>query len=158
MAQNSSSQRLWARAPAQARRGSVIMPGLQPGAERRRLHAGDRVAVGEDHLAGDAVGVERLVADVGVEGALQADLVVALPLLDVLAVDLLDHGPVLVAGRRATRRTRRAPTTRGRRGSPRRSSPACVSDDTITYGALLWSMPSTGFGMASPLLFSMTVF
>ena len=72
--------------------------GLQPGAEGRRLHAGDRVAVGEDDLAGDAVGVEHLVAHAGVVGAAQARLVVALPLLDVLAVQLLDHRAVLVAG------------------------------------------------------------
>ena len=67
------------------------MPACSPAPNGRRLHAGDRVAVGEDHLAGDAVGVEHLVADGGVVGAAQPDLVVALPLLDVLAVDLLDH-------------------------------------------------------------------
>ena len=51
------------------------MPGRQPGAERRRLHAGDRVGVGEDHLGGDAVGVHLLVALLGVERAAQALLV-----------------------------------------------------------------------------------
>ena len=63
VAQNSTSQRLWARAPAKAQRRVGDLPGGEPGAERRRLLAGDRVAVGEDHLAGDAVGVELLVAD-----------------------------------------------------------------------------------------------
>jgi hypothetical protein len=72
--------------------------GLQPRAEGRGLHAGHRVAVGEDHLAGDAVGVEHLVPHGGVVGAPQAGLVVPLPLGDVLAVDLLDQRAVLVPG------------------------------------------------------------
>ena len=76
----------------------IDAPSLQPRAERRRLHPGDRVPVGEDHLAGHPVGIEGLVADLGIEGAPEPDLVLALPALDVLAVELLDHGPVLVAG------------------------------------------------------------
>ena len=72
--------------------------GMQTGAERRRLHAGHGVAVGKDHFAGDAVGVECLVADLGVIGALEAPFVLSLPLLDVFAVHLLDHRPVFVAG------------------------------------------------------------
>ena len=51
----------------------------EPGAERRRLHAGDGVGVGEHDLGRDAVGVELLVALVGVPGAAQALLVVASP-------------------------------------------------------------------------------
>ena len=41
-------------------------------AERRRLHAGDRVGVGEDDLGRDAVGVHLLVALRGVVRAAQA--------------------------------------------------------------------------------------
>ena len=73
------------------------LPRREPGPERRRLHPGDRVAVGEDHLAGDAVGVELLVAHLGVEGPAQTLLVVTLPLLDVVAVDLLLEAAVGVA-------------------------------------------------------------
>ena len=47
------------------------MPAERPGAERRRLHAGDRVGVGEDHLGRDAVGVHLLVALLGVVRAAQ---------------------------------------------------------------------------------------
>ena len=39
-----------------------------------------------------------LVADLGVVGALKAPFVLPLPLLDILAVHLLDHRPVFVAG------------------------------------------------------------
>ena len=64
--------------PREARVGDHA--GLQAGAERRRLHAGDRVAVGEDHLAGDAV-VRRATLSrmAGSIGAAEADLVVAFP-------------------------------------------------------------------------------
>ncbi len=82
--------------PGQLRVGDGT--GMQAGTERRRLHAGHGVAVGEDHLAGDAVGIECLVADLGVVGALKAPFVLPLPLLDILAVHLLDHRPVFVAG------------------------------------------------------------
>ena len=46
--------------PAAGRVG--VAAGAEPGAERRRRAAGHGVGVGEDHLAGDAVGVELLVA------------------------------------------------------------------------------------------------
>ena len=63
-------------------------PRRQPGAERRRLHAGDRVGVGEDHLGGDAVGVHLLVALLGVERAPQPFFVLGLPVRDVVVVEL----------------------------------------------------------------------
>ena len=65
-----------------------MVPADRPGAERRRLHAGDGVGVGEHDLAGDAVGVELLVALLGVEGAAEALLVVALPVHDVVVIEL----------------------------------------------------------------------
>ena len=71
VAHSSTRNRLCARAPANASSGSSIVPGRQARAERRRLHAGDRVGVGEDHLGGDAVGVHLLVALLGVERAAQ---------------------------------------------------------------------------------------
>ena len=52
--------------------GVLDHPGREAGAERRRLHAGDRVGVREDHLGRDAVGVHLLVALLGVERAAQA--------------------------------------------------------------------------------------
>ena len=51
--------------------GVLDRPGRQAGAERRRLHPGDRVGVREDHLGRDAVGVHLLVALLGVERAAQ---------------------------------------------------------------------------------------
>ena len=86
--QNSASQRLCAIAPAYASSGILDGAGRQPGTEGRRLHPGDGVGVGEHHLAGDAVGVELLVALLGVEGAAEALLVVALPVHDVVVIEL----------------------------------------------------------------------
>ena len=62
------------------------LPGGQAGAEGRGLLAGNGVAVGEDDLAGHAVGVQHGITDLGVVGTLQAPLVLALPLLDELAI------------------------------------------------------------------------
>ena len=87
--------------------------GRQAGAERRRLHAGDRVGVGEDHLGGDAVGVHLLVALLGVERAAEPFLVVGLPVRDVVVVELhllvaagLPLGEELVERRVGTRASR----------------------------------------------------
>ena len=85
-AQRSTRKRLCARAPANASSGSSIMPAERPGAERRRLHAGDRVGVGEDHLGRDSVGVHLLVALLGVVRAAQAFFVRGLPVGDVVVV------------------------------------------------------------------------
>ena len=68
--------------------GILDHPGRQPGAERRRLHPGDRVGVGEDHLGGHAVGVHLLVALLGVERAAQPFFVLGLPVRDVVVVEL----------------------------------------------------------------------
>jgi len=84
-------------AAAEGHRRVVDPPRGAAVAERWRLLPGDRVAVGEDHLAGDPVGVELLVADLGVVRALQPFGVVALPLRHVLAVDLLHQAAVVVA-------------------------------------------------------------
>ena len=62
--------------------------GRQPRAERRRLHPGDRIGVGEDHLGGDAVGVHLLVALLRVERAAQPFFVLGLPVRDVVVVEL----------------------------------------------------------------------
>ena len=72
--------------PSAARIG-VSPLGAEAGAERRRRAGGHRVGVGEDHLAGHAVGVELLVAPRRVPAAAQALLVLALPLLGELLVE-----------------------------------------------------------------------
>ena len=57
--QNSASQRLWARAPAHCSSGvDALGRQREARAEGRHVHLGD--AVGKDHLARDAVGVEHL--------------------------------------------------------------------------------------------------
>lgn len=72
------------------------LSGGETGAEGRRLLAGHRVSVREDHLAGDAVGIQLLVADVGVVGAPQSLGVVALPLLDVVTIHLFHQSTMVV--------------------------------------------------------------
>ena len=110
----------------------MIWPAARPGAERWRLLAGDRVAVGEDDLAGDAIGVHRLVADVGVEGAPKSLGVLALPLRHVLAVDLLDQPAVVVALDHPLVELRMELRSRGTARYSSTCNPAWVSDDTMT--------------------------
>ena len=109
----SARKRLWARAPAKASSGSVIAPGGEAGAERRRGHAGDGVGVGEHDLGGHTVGVELLVALFDVPRAAQAFFVLGLPPHDVVVVHLqglvavgLALGQVLVELRRGTSASR----------------------------------------------------
>ena len=94
----------------------------EPGTERRRLHAGDRVGVGEDHLGGDAVGVHLLVALLGVERAAQAFFVRRSPSRDVVVVQLHLQRRGSPGARRGTRRTRRGTARRGTAGTPRTAS------------------------------------
>ena len=70
----------------------------QPGAERRRGRARDRVGHREEDLAGDAVGVELLVAVRGVPAAAQPFLVLLFPLARELGI----HDPHPVTHRRAS--------------------------------------------------------
>ena len=58
----------------------------EPGAERRRLHTGDRVGIGEDDLGRDTVGVHFLVALCRVVRAAQPFFVRGLPVGDVVVV------------------------------------------------------------------------
>ena len=99
--------------------GILDHPRRQAGAERRRLHAGDRVGVGEDHLGGDAVGVHLLVALLGVERAAQPFFVRRSPSRDVVVVELHLLVAVAPGARRGTRRTRRGTARRGTAGTPR---------------------------------------
>ena len=86
--------------------GVLDGPGEQARAERRRGLTGDGVGVGEEHVGGHPVGVELLVPDDRVVGALQALFVVGLPAHDVVVVEgqrlLAVGGPlgqVLLEGR-----------------------------------------------------------
>ena len=68
--------------------GVVDLTRRQAGAERRRLHTGDCVGVGEDHFGRHAVGVHLLVALLGVERAAKTFFVLGLPVRDVVVVEL----------------------------------------------------------------------
>ena len=88
VAQRSTRKRLWARAPANASSGSSIVPADRPAPNGGDSMPGDRVGVGEDHLGRDAVGVELLVALLGVVRAAETFLVRRLPVGDVVVVQL----------------------------------------------------------------------
>ena len=83
--------------PPEGQPGVGDHAGGQACAEGWGLLAGDSVAVGEDDLSGHAVGVQNRVADLRVVGALQAPLVLALPLGKKLGVYLLGDSALLVA-------------------------------------------------------------
>ena len=113
---------MWARAPAKASSGSVMDPADEAGAERRRRHAGDGVGVGEHHLSGHAVGVEFLVALVGIPRAPQALFVLGLPPHDVVVVHLQRLTRGWPRARPGTRRTAADTSGRGRAGTPGRAA------------------------------------
>ena len=132
---SSASHRLWARAPASSSSAGRVAGGAEPGAERCRRPAGDRVGVGEDDLAGHAVGVELLVAPGGVPAAAQTLLVLLVPLLGELLVEepAPSPAPPPAPARRGSRRTapRYSGSSQSRYSGPGR--PAWVSAEMTRY-------------------------
>jgi hypothetical protein len=84
--------------PGEEQLGRGVAGGAEAGPERRGGAAGDGVGVGEDDLAGHAVGVELLVPPGRVPAAAQALLVLLLPGLGELLVEEPGLGHLRGAG------------------------------------------------------------